>query len=203
MRLLLDNDALCKLGLGGVLKEAAALFGAKLSDCGRLPALPYMLKKGRMNITLGPDAVNILVPLVESISEVPTSGDAWLDRLVPLPDVDPGEAQLLALAAGSSVPLISGDKRALAAVKGIPELATALRGHIAPVEAVLFALCDKIGAEALRGKMRSVTALDKMMAVVFSPGNDSVQGALASYVKNAEEELAPLVLWRPAPGSGN
>jgi len=46
MRLLVDSDAFCKLAASDLLSDAAMLFDAELPDCGRLPALPYMLRRG-------------------------------------------------------------------------------------------------------------------------------------------------------------
>lgn len=48
MKLLIDNDAFCKIGTGGLLLESLALLGVDLASCGRLPSLPYMLRRGRL-----------------------------------------------------------------------------------------------------------------------------------------------------------
>ena len=45
MRLLIDSDAFCKLAASGLLSDAAALFNG---ECGRLPALPHMLRRGQL-----------------------------------------------------------------------------------------------------------------------------------------------------------
>lgn len=54
MRLLLDTDAFCKLGAAGVFDDALSLLGLSVSDCGRLPALPYMLRKGSLRKEVWP-----------------------------------------------------------------------------------------------------------------------------------------------------
>jgi hypothetical protein len=41
MNLLVDTDAFCKLGVAALLEDAAGVFGARLTECGRLAALPY------------------------------------------------------------------------------------------------------------------------------------------------------------------
>ena len=46
MRLLLDTDAFCILAASGLLHDAVDLLGMDLAVCGRLPALPHMLRKG-------------------------------------------------------------------------------------------------------------------------------------------------------------
>lgn len=46
MNLLVDTDAFCKLGAAGLIEGATGVFGARLPDCGRPPALPHMLRRG-------------------------------------------------------------------------------------------------------------------------------------------------------------
>lgn len=99
MRLLVDTDAFCKLAVGSVLRDAVELLGASLRECGRLPALPHMLRKGRLREMFGPQACDALLPVADAVPVVIRSSNAWLDRLAPIQDIDPGEAQIFAAAA--------------------------------------------------------------------------------------------------------
>lgn len=47
-RLLLDTDIFCKLGVADLLDDTLSILGLKYSDCSRLPALPHMLRRGRL-----------------------------------------------------------------------------------------------------------------------------------------------------------
>ncbi len=67
MRLLVDTDAFCKLAVGGVLHDAIALLGADLSECGRLPALPHMLRRGGLRKKFGPKACDALLPVANEV----------------------------------------------------------------------------------------------------------------------------------------
>lgn len=200
MKLLLDSDAFCKLAVGGVLRDAVRLVGADLQDCGRLPALPYMLRKGRFRKWFGPGTCDALAPVAEEMPMIPQPSDVWLDRLTPVQAIDPGEAQLCALAAETNVAIISGDKRALRALKEINGYPKALAGRIMVLEAVLLALCDRLGPDVVRGRVQPLLTSDRVVQVCFSTGNPDPQAALLSYYRDLVAELDPLVLWDPSPG---
>ena len=119
MRLLVDSDAFCKLGASDLLREAAACLDAKLQECGRLPALPYMLRRGGLRRTYGTAVCERLIPLAESMPPVQQAPNPWLDQLVPIPAIDPGEAILLATAADLQLPVLAGDMRSLRALKNL------------------------------------------------------------------------------------
>jgi len=63
MKLLVDTDVFCKLAVCGLLPKAVDLLGADLTECGRLPALQYMLKKGRLRTFYGPDNCDAMIPI--------------------------------------------------------------------------------------------------------------------------------------------
>jgi hypothetical protein len=197
MGLLVDSDAFCKLAIGGVLEDALALFGADVSSCHRLPALPHMLRRGRLRKTLGDAAADSLIPLANAMPILPQSDAAWLDRLTHVSAIDPGEAQLFAVAAKHEFLVLSGDKRALLALKDIHGFPLALQGRIAVIEAVLLALCKSLGPEILRQRLQPVLKLDKMIGICFSPGNSNPPEALESYYKSMSADVVPLELWKP------
>ena len=117
MRLLVDSDAFCKLAASDLLSDAAALFDAELRECGRLPALPYMLRSGGLHWTYGAAVCERLIPLAESMPAVQQVSNLWLEQLAPIPAIDPGEAILFATAADLQLPVLSGDLRALRTLK--------------------------------------------------------------------------------------
>lgn len=200
MRLLIDTDAFYKLAIGNILDDTIGLFVTDLKYCGRLPALPYMLRKGRLPEKLGKQFCGQLIPKVESIQALSQPDAMWLDKLALVQDIDPGEAQIYALAATNESTVLSCDKRALRALKNIPEYVGALRKRIVVLEAVLIALCDSLGAEEIRIRIQPLLAHDKMVQICFSPENPSPQEALNSYYRSARAELEPLDLWNPCMG---
>lgn len=197
MKLLFDTDAFCKFGTASLLEDAAHIFGAKLQECGRLPALPFMLRKGRLRKLYGGPACDALIPIANAIPLIPQPSVTWLEKLTAVEAIDPGEAQIFAVAAEQGQLFLSGDKRALNALKGVDDFIPALDGRVVVMEAVLLALCDRIGPEEIRQRVAPLTAVDWMVAVCFSDENQNPSDALVSYFEDLKTKLAPLQLWNP------
>lgn len=200
MRALLDTDAFCKLAVAGLLHDALRLLGTDLQDCGRLPALPHMLRRGRLRIVFGESACDAIIPIAESMPVVGQPTDVWLNKLTPIPAIDPGEAQILAAAAESGIIVVSGDKRALRALKNVAGFAESLTGRIATLDAILLALCDQLGADVARRRVQALMTFDKTVAICFSAENADPRSALVSYYEDLRSDLHPLVLWDPQSG---
>jgi len=198
MKLLVDTDAFCKLGVAEFLPDAANIFNASLQECGRLPALPYMLRKGVLRNRYGAEACDALISMANTMPMIQQPGFDWLDKLTAIPDIDPGEAQIFAAAAESGLIIVSGDKRALRALRNVGGFADVLAGRIVVLEAVLLALCDRVGPEKVRQQIAPLIALDKVVEVCFSPsgGSDPREG-LESYYRAVVADVEPLALWKP------
>ena len=54
MSVLVDSDILCKLAIADLLEPALQTLGYEVERCARLPALPYMLRRGRLRESYGP-----------------------------------------------------------------------------------------------------------------------------------------------------
>lgn len=200
MRLLIDTDAFCKLAASDLLRDAVSLFHAELHECGRLPALPYMLRRGGLRRTYGAEVCERLIPLAEAVPPVQHEASAWLDRLAPIPAIDPGEAILFAVAAELRLPVITGDVRSLRALKRLNGFPEALRGRVVVLEAALLALCTELGSAAVRAKVASGQPADSVMRICFSPDVQEPEVGLNSYLQDRRIELAPLVLWGAGEG---
>jgi len=197
MRLLVDTDVFCKLGVTGLFGDTLDALGIQADECGRLPALPHMLRRGTLPRVYGAEACAKLLPVADSIACIGSADADWLDRLTPVPDIDPGEAQLLATAAQQSLLVLSGDKRALRAVKGVAGYAEALSGRVIILEAVLTLLCDRIGVADVRRRIQPLMTIDTMAKVCFSEGNADPKFALASYLGKFAAEVTPMLFWTP------
>ena len=200
MKLLVDTDAFCKLAAVGLLEEAVNLFGAELSDCGRLPALPHMLRRGRLRKKYGDATCDSLILIADPMPVIVQPGDAWLAPLTLLDAIDVGEAQIFASAAEHGFIVLSGDKRALRAVKDVAGIDYALRGRIVVLEAALIGLCDRLGPDDVRRRVRTLTAPDYMLNICFSTANSDPRNCLRSYFESLTAEVDPLVLWDPRAG---
>ena len=197
MQLLIDTDAFCKLAIGGVLNDAVRLLGADLGTCGRLPALPYMLRRGGLRARYGPQACDALMPIVDTMPIVELSSSLYLDQLAAIPEIDPGEAQLFAKMEAADFHLITGDKRALRALKNVAGLTDVLAGRIVVLESMLQALCADLGLEEVRQRTHVLRGLDSITQICFSECNDDPMDCLTSYFCRFAEEVRPLTLWHP------
>lgn len=198
MRLLVDTDIFCKLGVAGLLNEALAALGVSSGECGRLPALPHMLQRGGIVKRCGSPACNALVPVAMEMPIAPAADDKWLQPLVGVASIDAGEAQLLALTAQHAFVLLSGDKRALRSVATVGLIVPALEGKIVTFEAILLVLCERLGLPAVRKALQPLAEIDQTVKVCFSPGNVDPVAALKSYQGSLQQEVAPMNLWKPS-----
>lgn len=203
MQVLIDTDVFCKLAVGGLIDDSLGLIGAVLSTCGRLPALPYMLRRGSLRARYGSDTCDALIPIASRMSVVELTADLYVDRLTHIPEIGPGEALLLAAAAKSGIHVITGDKRSLRALKSITGLVEALAGRIITFESILLALCDHLGTEVVRQRARVLRGSDNIVRICFSELNIDPVDCLLSYFSSLTEEVRPLSLWHPRlDGSG-
>lgn len=200
MLLLLDTDAFCVLAAAGLLEKARDALGAE--GCARLAALPHMLRRGALRRRLGEARSDALLRVAEGLPAVRAPSTAWADRFAGIPNVDPGEAQLLAVAAEDDVLVVTGDKRALAAISQRVDIGGALEGKVVLVEQILDLLCEVHGVETVRTAVNG-TGPSGAVLVCFSPGNASPRDALHAYIDEAHTNVEPLQLWTrpPAPGA--
>jgi hypothetical protein len=68
------------------------------------------------------------------------------------------------------------------------------------MEAMLIALCERLGPEEVKRRVQPLTGLDRVVSICFSNPNSDPREGLSSYFESLVTELAPLVLWRPGSG---
>jgi hypothetical protein len=140
--------------------------------------------------------------LAEEMAAAPDPRGPWFDRLAPIEGIDPGEALLLAAAANGGLVVMTGDERALRAVRLVEGFPAAVSGRVVTRVAILLALCNKLGAERVQQAVSGLMATNKTIRVCFSDASDDPREGLASYHRADHEELSPLVLWDPSTGGG-
>ena len=199
MKLLLDTDVFCKLSAIGLLEAAVDSLGADLTQCGRLPALPYMLKKGRLRTSYGSASCDNMLKIALSMPTIGQASDSWRDKLTSVQAIDPGESQLFATGAETGLLVMTGDKRALRALKDVGDFSDALAGHIVVLEAVLITLCDLLGTHEVRQRAQVLNEQDGMFQICFSAGTPDPLVGLMSYYNQLRIDVAPFVLWYPRP----
>jgi len=135
--------------------------------------------------------------VAEAMKQVGEAPEERLSVLAGEPGIDPGEAQLLAIAAGEDAVLLSGDKRAIRVVARLAGFADLLHYKICGLEAAALGLCLEIGVNRTRAAMARTGKLDTMLAVCFSAANPSPMNCLKSYIDSFQNEVTPLRLWTP------
>jgi len=198
--LLIGNDIFCKLGASHLFLDAVASLGAYYDQCRRTPALPYMLRRGSLRDHLGPDLARCLGPLANSIDPIPAPSADWLGPLTTVPNIDPGEAMLFAAAAEDDQQqslILTGDKRALVALKDMVPYRDQLNGRIVTLEAILIHLLDILCEARLRREIEPVRHLDGMLRICLDPDNADPFSCLRSYFLGTLNDAQPLVLWHP------
>lgn len=195
MKILIDSDIFCKLGLAHLLEDAIHLFGAELCECERLGPLPHMLRRGSLRNRLGSENSDRLIQLANGVPELSPGGAKWIDRLTPLADIDPGEALLFAAAAEGGHLIMTGDKRALRSVRMAEGLPEALVGRVVTLEAVLLGLCDSLGINRLRKEVEPLLDHDQAAKICFGSGVSDPRDALRAYQAELSIQVQPLVLW--------
>lgn len=205
--LLIDNDAILKLGRYDLLSKLSAVIGSDLTDVRTLPTAKYTLlpAANRLKRCKDPASANRVeaflatsTPLEEGAADAEV-----LDQLNESPGIDSGEALLIAAAAANSdAVIITGDKRALLALcsdSALGPIAATLSGRIISLEILLEMYVDN-DFENTQQCVRSQPDVDKALSIIFgkiSPRDEaSVRDALGSYTRDLQRQTGPL-LYKP------
>ena len=200
----IDNDALLKLAQYGLLEEALRSLNCAQRDVRVLPTASYSLmpQKDRLRRCKDEASAARLETFLASVGQLDAGlvDATLLDELIALPGVDVGEAQLFAAAAAQSeVLIVTGDKRALAALCSAPTVAnavTALSGRIVALE-IVFAMLTDGDFAVTQSRVRAKPEVDKALTAIFGvsvPASlDSVREGLHSYVGHLRANTGDLL----------
>lgn len=202
--LLVDTDMLILLAATGLLEHVAASLGYPIAQVRRLSAAPHQVRKSkRFRDTYGEGVLQRVEPAIKTIKEADPPSD--LDLLEDLKNlVDPGEAQLMAIAARDRCTLlVSGDKRAIAglAESNATSHIESLQGKIVSLEAVLWSLLSERPAEDVRETFAPVLN-HKTLKILLSEHMVADQGRCRAGVMSYYNDLhrqAKGVLYNPDP----
>jgi hypothetical protein len=195
MLLISDNDAFCKLAASDLLEDVIKHLGFELNQCARLASLPFMINKGKIGKKFDSPTRERLVELAQKMQIIKSPSADWLDKLVAINEIDPGEALIFASAAEYQASVTSGDKRALIALRGASDFHEVLSGKIIVIEAAVLAMCSVLGVESVKTKVQPVLEEDKALGFCFKSG-DPREG-LRSYYSDLARRVDPLFLWSP------
>lgn len=207
--LLIDNDALLKLARYGLLNQALALFDCTPTDVSVLAAAKYRLLPAKNRLRFCKDeesAVRLEAFLRTSKPLDARSADPdLLDELNVIPNIDAGEALLLAVGAtNNEILVITGDKRSLAALcshGSVAEVSNALAGRVISVEVLFFMLIERQFAliqERVRAKPDVDTTLKIVFGVTFPVDYESARQGLDSYIRDLRSRTGTLLYVPPS-----
>lgn len=194
---LLDSDAARCLCQYQLLHELADALGCTLADFAILPQLRFQLNLGKPKALekLGtPEAVHLAQQLVEAAAEVTVSANSANAMLLTnRPDIDAGELILFAaLCDAEDGTLVTGDKRALAALSGLAEEPIeAMWGRLICLEEAIALVIKHIGFETVSSKIRARPEVNMAISLAFGR---SVPSPLASVLEGLSSYVGEVIL---------
>ena len=194
MRALIDNDVFCKLEVCGLLDVALKSLGLAPEACACLKTLPYVLKRGRLHDQYGDGVSRRLAGGVGRFAAVPELPEVWKEQLTGSHEIDPGEAAIFGAAADAPDTLaVTGDKRAIKALSGLPALSSSLAGRVVCLEALVLCLIAARGIDFVAKGIEPALAFDGALQVCFTSGDPTA--GLRSYFRALQEDASPGLLY--------
>lgn len=193
---LMDNDAALKLARYDLLDSALSTLKCAPTDVRVLHTARYTLlpTKAPLRYCKDPasaDRLSAFLKQAQTADQAAVNSE-WLDVLLAIPGIDPGEAILFAYGAGEpEAVIVTGDKRAIRALCAAPEateVAAALAGRVLCIETLFAGLVGQDFA-ATQTRVRKNGEVDKALTAIFGvaapatrasvlEGLDSYQNAL-------------------------
>ena len=178
MIVLSDNDIILKLAAFDALEAAIALLGVPAREVRVLhSALPTISKGKKILVRYGRETVERAAAFVEKATPIVerSSYDAEVEMLRSVEMIDAGE-QLLFASTRDFFPnfnLLTGDKRALRALRKAPEarpIYDRLRGRVVCLEEITRILILRHGFEKMRDKIVPACQCDQALRAAFGSG---------------------------------
>ncbi len=193
--LALDNDVLIKLAAFELLVPAVEVMQAKFGVLSVLPTARFVV--GRKTDLRGQAQIAAVWPQFTTLSAEPDM--TVYERLLPLPQIDEGEALLLAsLGATVDLNMVTGDKRCLRALAASPDLAdvlASLSGRVLAFEQVILALLASAHASTTCENLCRLPVIDRTVHAVTGGTAKTIaelQAGFISYVNELRSVGIPL-----------
>jgi hypothetical protein len=213
MNAVIDNDVLLKGACYGLLDRliwtTSATNGAGVLGSARF-VVPSKIKKAKLNQDRGIALQALLAFMGHTASLEPSNEEQELAADFELiaqevgANLDVGESQLCAIVVQRVIPLlVTGDKRAIAAIEAILDADTRLKpicGRVKCLEQIFVASIVRCGCDTLRLAVCAEPWVDKALSICFScrtqpVGDASIREGLQSYIgdlrRRAGRVLAP------------
>ncbi len=198
----IDVDALCKLAHWGILPDLPLLLNSSWDQMATVSSLRYRVERaikspdGRLFRTK--EAAISANDCIKKMAQPGCPDENLLVQLVEIPQVDPGEAVQLALAAMDPNGIfITGDKRALRAI-GTHQLSLKFTGKVICVEQLLMCCLDVKGRDWLLSHVCPMREIDKAVSIVLGSRCDAqpddLKTGLESYINEIRSFCNPPLL---------
>ena len=201
---LVDADVISKLAHWELLELLPRAFCLPWQSFSTTPSVVYRARKANKKpdrLFRSQTAVDSALHALSQMGSIPATLDReFILAAQRVPALDPGEAVLLATAVvHPKACILTGDKRALAAVAGAaaPLGADRLSGRIICLEQFILHALERIGLEALRSHLCREPVVDRVILAVM--GSDcaaseaNVRDGLESYIRNATSNSGGLL----------
>lgn len=207
--ILVDNDVALKLCAYSCAEDLVGLFKAKQMSLAMLGVARHSIGRRvkRARNICNPSMLSQQWSLLSSRviwieptdEEIAFAADLEQQALEMNVELDGGESQLFAILVNRLSPLlITGDKRAIAALEVIGQLLPYER--VACLEQVFYTLLKTLGAAALQSRVCSEPSVDRTLSIAFACHSkaepisaSSIETGLMSYVGSVRKS-APLIL---------
>jgi len=202
--LFIDADALSKLAHWNILAVLPELASTPWSGMATVSSIRFRALKATTvpdgKLFRCPKAAARSVEAIQKMSPLAAPDATLLATFAAVPDIDPGEATLLALvASGPEDRLLTGDKRALRSLARLPE-ASRWCGRIFTVEQVIACGLKSKGRDWLLQGACPFRDMDKAVANCLGSSCDasetSIREGLASYIREMDRLHDPSLLGR-------
>ena len=202
MPLFVDNDVLIKAAHWGLLDYVPQVAGEQWSATSALTALIYRARKAESRLFKNADVAADLVSRLEQCAPLPDPSVEIITALQGVNNIDAGEIQLLgALAATPGAFLLTGDKRAIAALGDttLAGIRSQFDGRILCLEQWLWFVHAQLGSAQLGKHLHPFIAQDMAAKCIVGTSGvksdeDILQG-LRSYISDLDVK-APKLLCR-------
>lgn len=201
-KLLLDADAVSKLAYWELLAEVPSLFEVDWNACATLESVHHRARKAASGARdkLFPTRKDgaYAVEHLKQMLPLPEPSDR-IFKLQEIPQLDAGEAILMAVAADQNALVVSGDKRAMVAIGSHVRTSgsTDFDQRCICLEQILLMLLRSHGIEWLRRKICPRRGFDKAIDIIFGSQCDAhaeqVEQGLKSYINSLLEGGRPAV----------
>lgn len=189
----LDVDAVCKLAHWGILPLLPELLQKPWAEMATISSLRFRVERAKLQpdgkLFHSTEAAKVASACIDKLTAIGAPPPEILAQLVDIPQIDPGEAVLLALVAENPVGIfVTGDKRALRALAKCP-VADRFLGRVICIEQILNSSLQLKGRDWFLLNVCPQRKIDKAISMILGSQCDATIDNLNSGIDSYIGEL--------------